>query len=193
MKRIASSVLLLVLASVAAFAQGAASAPPAGGSAGPIAGWGLAAVGVIAILVVIARRLSTGQAWNLEVPVGVIGLVLLNTGGWLLYSSAIDKVENEKKGLQNQVTAAKRTVAEQQDMLNNARQQIMQWQARDQEWMKLKQDWEAYAANVKQRLDAITAARTERAKPVTTTKAAGSTKSTKSGASGKTTATKKKP
>lgn len=192
MKRIASSVSLLVLGSVSAFAQGAAGAPPAGGSAGPIAGWALAAVGVIAILVVIARRLSTGQAWNLEVPVGIIGIVLLNTGGWLLYSGAIDKVENEKKGLQNQITAAKRTVAEQQDMLNQVRQQIMQWQARDQEWMKLKQDWEAYAANVKQRLDAITAARTERAKTPVTTKPAATSKSAKSSTSGKT-ATKKKP
>lgn len=186
MKQIASSVLLLVLGSASGFAQGAASGPPAGGSAGSIAGWALAAIGVIAILVVIARRLSTGQAWNLEVPVGIIGIVLLNVGGWLLYSNAIDKVENEKKALQNQVTAAKRTVVEQQDMLNQTRQQIMQWQARDQEWMKLKQDWEAYAANVKQRLDAITAARTERAKtPVTTTK------STKPAVSGKTTTKKK--
>ncbi|MBI5394627.1 MAG: hypothetical protein HZA91_04945 [Verrucomicrobia bacterium] len=184
MKRIASSVLF-VLGSVAAFAQGAGSAP-AGSSAGPIIGWSLAAVGVIAILVVVARRLSTGQPWKLEVPVAIVGILLLNIGAWRLVANRIDELEKEKQGIQNQVTAAKRTVVEQQDFLNQARQQIMQWQARDQEWQKLKEDWTAYANNLKQRLDAITAARADRSRtPVTTTK------STKP-AGGKTT-TKKKP
>jgi hypothetical protein len=186
MKRIASSVLLVVLGSMSAFAQGAGSAP-AGSSAGPIVGWSLAAIGVIAILVVIARRLSTGQAWKLEVPVAIVGILLLNIGAWRLVANRIDELDKDKIGLQNQLTATKRTVAEQQDMIGQARHQIGQWQARDQEWQKLKEDWLAYANNLKQRLDAITIARAERAKtPVTTTK------STKAATTGKT-ATKKRP
>jgi len=185
MKQIASSVLLVVLGSLSAFAQGAGSAPT-GSSAGPIVGWSLAAIGVIAILVVIARRLSTGQAWKFEVPVAIVGILLLNIGAWRLVANRIDETEKEKQGFQNQLTAIKRTVVEQQEILGQARQQVGQWQARDQEWQKLKEDWLAYATNLKQRLDAITAARTERARtPVTTTK------STKP-ATGKTT-TKKKP
>ncbi len=180
MKQIASSVLLLVLGSAAAFAQGAGSVQ-ANSSAGSIVGWSLAAIGVIALLVVAAHRLSTGLAWKLEIPLAIVGVLLLNIGAWRLVANRIDEVENEKKGLQNQMTAAKRTVVEQQDILNHARQQIMQWQARDQEWLKLKQDWEAYANNVKQRLDAITTARMERSKPTPVT----TTKSPKSGTSSK--------
>jgi hypothetical protein len=187
MKRMVLSAMVMTLGSVCAFAQGAGSAQ-AGSSAGSVVGWSLAAIGVIALLVVAAHRLSTGLAWKLEIPLAIIGVLLLNIGAWRLVANRIDDVENEKKGLQNQITAAKRTVVEQQDILNQARQQIMQWQARDQEWMKLKQDWEAYANSVKQRLDAITTARSERSKPTPVT----TTKSTKSGTSSKSSG-KKRP
>ena len=187
MKRMGLSAVLLMLGSVSAFAQGAGSAQ-ASSSAGSVVGWSLAAIGVIALLVVAAHRLSTGLAWKLEIPLAIIGVLLLNIGAWRLVANRIDDAENEKKGLQNQVTAAKRTIAEQQDVLGQARQQIIQWQARDQEWQKLKQDWESYTTSLKQRLDAITTARTERAKPTPVT----TTKSTKSGTSSKS-AGKKKP
>jgi FtsZ-binding cell division protein ZapB len=164
MKRIISSTLLLALSSLPVWAQAGKSAPPPP-SAGPIVGWSLAIVGVILVLVVIARRLSMGQAWKFEVPVALVGALLLNFGIWQLVANKIEDLKKDNTALKNQITASKRLTQELQAVGDQMRHQLIQWQTRDQDWQKLLGDWQTYAGSLKQRLDSITAARAARTGP----------------------------
>lgn len=182
MNRIILNGIILTLGALSAWAQTAPGASAAGSSAATL-GWSLAGVGIIAALVVIARRLSMGQAWKFEIPVLALGLLMLVFGLWQVNKQQIDVLLAENAGLQNRVTAAQRQAEELRAVSDQLHQKVTQWQMRDQEWQKLQQDWTTYANSLKQRLDAITAARAAR----TTTAGSGS----KSGkTTGKSTTTK---
>ena len=176
MKHFFFSSVVFALGSLNALAQGA-NGPSTQASTSSALGWTLVAIGVIAVLVVIARRLSTGQPWKQEIPIALAGILLINFGAWRVVGTKIDDLEKQNVGLQNQVTAAKRSVEEQQAVVEGYRQQIGQWQMRDQEWRKLLGDWQTFAGNLKQQLAAAAAKAAPTPKPKVSPTPSKSTKS----------------
>lgn len=152
MKRVMLNGLLLTLSAASALAQG--SGAEAGGSSGAMIGWSLAVIGLIVVLVVIARRLSTGEAWKQEVPIIVIGALLLNIGVWRVWATKQDDLEKTNRTLQNKLQADQRQMKELQAGSDQLRQENAQWKQRDAEFQKLIQDWQVYLADLKKRAEA---------------------------------------
>lgn len=156
MKRVMMNGLFLTLSAVSALAQGTGTGTDAGGSSGAMIGWSLAVIGLIVVLVVIARRLSTGEAWKQEVPIIVIGALLLNIGVWRVWATKQDDLEKTNRTLQNKSQADQRTMRELQAGSDQLRQENAQWKQRDAEFQKLIQDWQVYLADLKKRAEART-------------------------------------
>jgi hypothetical protein len=154
MKRLMMSGLFLALGAGSALAQGAGANAEAGGSSGAMIGWSLAVIGLIVVLVVIARRLSTGEAWKQEIPIIVIGALLLNIGVWRVWATKQDELEKTNRTLQNKLQADQRQIRELQTNADQLRHDNAQWKQRDTEFQKLIQDWQTYLADLKKRADA---------------------------------------
>jgi len=171
--------LFLALSAVSALAQGNGAGADAGGSSGAMIGWSLAVIGLIVVLVVIARRLSTGEAWKQEVPIIVIGALLLNIGVWRVWATKQDDLEKTNRTLQNKSLADQRQMKQLQTIEDQLRQENAQWKQRDAEFQKLIQDWQVYLADLKKRAEARTG-------PVRVTPS-GKSSTSKGGAGSKTT------
>ena len=154
MKRMTMNGLFLAMSAGSALAQGAGAGADSGGSSGAMIGWSLAVIGLIVVLVVIARRLSTGEAWKQEVPIIVIGALLLNIGVWRVWATKQDELEKTNRTLQNKSQADQQTLRELQAVGDQLRQENAQWKQRDQEFQKLIQDWQVYLADLKKRAEA---------------------------------------
>ena len=181
MKRMVTSGLYLSLGALSAWAQGNPAAADNGGSAGGMLGWVAAVIGLIVVLVVIARRLSTGEAWKHEIPIIVIGALLLNIGIWRVWANKQDDLEKTNRTLQIKSQADQRTMRELQAAADKLQQDNAVWKQRDQEYQKLIQDWQTYLADLKKRADAAKSGPVRVAPPKKTpTKASDSKKPTKS-------------
>lgn len=154
MKRVMMNGLLLALSAASALAQGAGATADAGGSSGAMIGWSLAVIGLIVVLVVIARRLSTGEAWKQEIPIIVIGALLLNIGVWRVWATKQDDLEKTNRTLQNKLLADQRQMKDLQTTTDKLQQENAQWKQRDAEFQKLIQDWQVYLADLKKRAEA---------------------------------------
>ena len=154
MKRMVTSGLLLSAGTLSAWAQGGAAAADNGGSAGSMFGWAAAVIGLIVVLVVIARRLSTGEAWKHEIPIIVVGALLLNIGIWRVWATKQDDLEKTNHSLQNKCQFAQRQAQELQAANDKLQQENAQWKQRDQEFQKLIEDWKTYLAGLQKRIEA---------------------------------------
>ena len=155
MKRMVMNGLFLGAGAVSAWAQGGAAAAAAdGGSTGSMFGWSAAVIGLIVVLVVIARRLSTGEAWKHEIPIIVVGALLLNIGIWRVYATKMDDLEKTNRSMQNKVQFAQRQAQEMQGVAEKLQQENAQWKQRDQEFQKLIEDWKVYLANLQKKAEA---------------------------------------
>jgi len=154
MKRMLMNGLFLASSAVSALAQGGGAGADAGSSSGAMIGWSLAVIGLIVVLVVIARRLSTGEAWKQEIPIIVIGALLLNIGVWRVWATKQDELEKTNRTLQNKQQADQRQIREMQAGADRLQQENAQWKQRDAESQKLIQDWQTYLADLKKRLEA---------------------------------------
>jgi hypothetical protein len=113
MKRITMSAISLMLGSLAAWAQPGAAAPDAGASStGAMLGWSLTIIGLIVVLVVIARRLSTGEPWKQEVAIVILGALLFNGGVWLVWWQKQDQSQQKMLALENRLKAEQRQVSD---------------------------------------------------------------------------------
>lgn len=157
MKRMVTSGLYLSAGALSAWAQGGAAAADNGGSTGSMMGWSAAVIGLIVVLVVIARRLSTGEAWKHEIPIIVVGALLLNIGIWRVYATKMDELEKTNRTLQNRNQVAERQTRELQASNDDLQQKNAQWRQRDQEFQKLIEDWKVYLASLQKRADAAKA------------------------------------
>ena len=183
MKRVMMNGLFLALSAVSALAQGSNAGAEAGGSTGGMFGWAAAVIGLIVVLVMIARRLSTGEAWKHEIPMIVVGALCLNMGVWRVWATKQDDLEKTNRTLQNKSQADQRTMRELQAGSDQLRQENAQWKQRDAEFQKLIQDWQVYLADLKKRHEV------GRSGPVRVTPS-GKSSTSKGGAGSK--ATKKK-
>ncbi len=154
MKRMVTSGLYLSLGALSAWAQGNPAAADNGSSTGSMLGWVAAVFGLIVVLVVFARRLSTGEAWKHEIPIIVVGALFLNIGIWRVWATNQDKLEATNRTLQNKSQADQRTMRDLQTVADKLQQDNAQWKQRDQEYQKLIQDWQTYLADLKKRADA---------------------------------------
>jgi hypothetical protein len=154
MKRVMLNGCFLAASAVSALAQGAGAGADAGSSSGAMIGWSLAVIGLIVVLVVIARRLSTGEAWKQEIPIIVIGALLLNIGIWRVWATKQDDLEKANRTLQNKLQADQRTIKELQSAADKLQRDNDQWKQRDQEFQQIIQKWEIYLADLKKRAEA---------------------------------------
>ncbi len=146
--------LFLASSAASAVAQGGGAGADAGSSSGAMIGWSLAVIGLIIVLVVIARRLSTGEAWKQEIPIIVIGALLLNIGVWRVWATKQDELEKTNRTLQNKQQADRQQINGMQATMDKLQQDNNQWKQRDAESQKLIQDWQIYLADLKKRLEA---------------------------------------
>ena len=157
MKRIMMSAICLMLGGLTAWAQAGAAAPDAGASSsGAMLGWILTIIGVIVILVVIARRLSTGEAWKQEIVLIIVGALLLNGGIWRVWWLKQDQLDGEIKGMKNRLTAEQRQISELHTINDALGQKDGMWRMRDQEWQRTVENWQKYSADLKRRFDELT-------------------------------------
>lgn len=186
MKRMMMYGLFLALSAASVLAQGGGAGAEAGGSSGSMFGWILAVTGLIVVLVVIARRFSTGEAWKQEVPVIVIGALLLNIGVWRVWATKQDELEKTNRTLQNKMQADQRQMKQLQASNDQLQQNNAQWKQRDAEYQQLIQKWEIYIAEMKKRFES------PKSGPVRMTPG-GKAAATKAGTGTKTTTKKKTP
>lgn len=186
MKRMMMYGLFLASSAASVLAQGGGAGAEAGGSSGSMFGWILAVTGLIVVLVVIARRLSTGEAWKHEIPMIVVGALLLNIGVWRVWATKQDELEKTNRTLQNKMQADQRQMKQLQASNDQLQQNNAQWKQRDAEYQQLVQKWEIYIADMKKRFES------PRSGPVRVAPGSKSTTS-KAGAGAKTTTKKKTP
>ncbi len=186
MKRMMMYGLFLASSAASVLAQGSSAGAEAGSSSGTMFGWSLAVIGLIVVLVVIARRLSTGEAWKQEVPIIVIGALLLNIGVWRVWATKQDDLEKANRTLQNKMQADQRQMKQLQASNDQLQQNNAQWKQRDAEYQQLIQKWEVYIADMKKRFES------PKSGPVRATTGGKST-TTKSATGTKTTTKKKTP
>ncbi|MCX7825023.1 MAG: hypothetical protein N2689_05650 [Verrucomicrobiae bacterium] len=161
MKRITICTMGLLLGSLAAWAQAGAALPEAGASStGAMLGWSLTIIGLIMVLVVIARRLSTGEPWKQEVAITILGLLIFNGGVWLVWSQKQDQLQKKIQGMENRLTAEQRQVSELRAINDGLAQKDAMWRARDQEWQRMVENWQKYAADMKRRFEELTRPKT---------------------------------
>lgn len=149
MKRVMLNGLCLAVSAASALAQGAGANADAGSSSGAMIGWSLAVIGLIVVLVVIARRLSTGEAWKQEIPIIVIGALLLNIGIWRVWATKQDDLEKANRTLQNKLQADQRQISGLQAAADKLQRDNDLWKQRDQEFQQIIQRWEVYLAELK--------------------------------------------
>jgi hypothetical protein len=168
MKRITMSAISLMLGSVAAWAQAGVAAPEAGASStGAMLGWSLTIIGLIVVLVVIARRLSTGEAWKQEVALVILGALMFNGGVWLVWWQKQDQLQKKMQALENRITAEQRQVSELRAINDGLAQKDAMWRMRDQEWQRTVENWQKYSADLKRRFEDLTKPKvTPKASPV---------------------------
>jgi hypothetical protein len=104
--------------------------------------------------VVIARRLSTGEAWKHEIPIIVVGALLLNIGIWRVWATKQDELDKTIRTLQNKARADQQQIREFQAINDKLQQDNATWKQRDQEFQKLIQDWQTYLADLKKKVEA---------------------------------------
>jgi len=161
MKRITMSAISLMLGNLAAWAQVGAAAPEAtASSTGAMLGWSLTIIGLIVVLVVIARRLSTGEAWKQEVALVILGALMFNGGVWLVWWQKQDQLQKKILGLENRITAEERQISEFRTINDGLAQKDAIWRMRDREWQLRVEEWQKYSADLKRRFEELTKPKT---------------------------------